>query len=191
CHNAFDIINCEDGKYLCFTPKTKMTYDATFNSPDSVESSYEVCSTVGNTSAMSTFLSWYNESISYSMECNNCQNLFGCVGLKHKKYCIFNKQYTKEAYEKLVPKIIAHMMQTGEWGEYFSPTLSPFGYRETIAQEYFPLGAAAIKQQGWNTFSEPEKTGAYLGPKVILPESIAEVDESICEQILTCDCSGK
>ena len=34
---------------------------------------------------------------------------FGCVGFKHKQYCILNKQYTKEEYEKLVQKIIKQM----------------------------------------------------------------------------------
>ena len=31
------------------------------------------------------------------------------------------------------------MIQDGEWGEFFPSTLSPFGYNETVAQEYFPL----------------------------------------------------
>jgi len=31
------------------------------------------------------------------------------------KYCILNKQYSKEEYEELVPKIIEHMQKTGEW----------------------------------------------------------------------------
>jgi hypothetical protein len=48
----------------------------------------------------------------YLINCNNCQNChfcsicigcsdcFGCVALTHKKYCIFNKQYSKQEYEK-------------------------------------------------------------------------------------------
>jgi hypothetical protein len=31
------------------------------------------------------------------------------------------------------------MQTTGEWGEFFDPSLSPFGYNETVAMEYFPL----------------------------------------------------
>jgi hypothetical protein len=31
------------------------------------------------------------------------------------------------------------MQQTGERGEFFHPSLSPFGYNETVAQEYFPV----------------------------------------------------
>jgi len=63
---------------------------------------------------------------------------FGCVGTKKAKHCILNKQYTKEEYEKLVPKLIAHMTETGEWGEFFPAELSPFKYEETTANLYFP-----------------------------------------------------
>jgi hypothetical protein len=31
------------------------------------------------------------------------------------------------------------MMSTGERGEFFHPSLSPFGYNETVAQEYYEL----------------------------------------------------
>ena len=44
--------------------------------------------------------------------CAASSNLFGCVGLKSKEYCILNKQYTKEAWEALVPQIIEHMKKT-------------------------------------------------------------------------------
>jgi hypothetical protein len=40
-------------------------------------------------------------------------------------------QYTKEEYDQLLLRIIAHMQTTGEWGEFFQHTLSPFGYNET------------------------------------------------------------
>jgi hypothetical protein len=36
--------------------------------------------------------------------CANLQNCLGCINLRHKKYCIFNKQYTKEEYEKEIKK---------------------------------------------------------------------------------------
>ncbi|MFH1387681.1 MAG: hypothetical protein ABIG88_00015, partial [Patescibacteria group bacterium] len=45
----------------------------------------------------------------YCMECFSSSNLFGCVGLRHKQYCILNKQYTKESFNKLRTKIIKHM----------------------------------------------------------------------------------
>lgn len=33
-----------------------------------------------------------------------------------------------------MPRIIDHMKAMGEWGEFFPPHLSPFGYNETLAQ---------------------------------------------------------
>jgi len=36
------------------------------------------------------------------------------------------------------------MMKTGEWGEFFPASLSPFGYNETVAQEYFPLSREEV-----------------------------------------------
>jgi len=47
--------------------------------------------------------------LQYCLMCQSSSNLFGCVGLRHKQYCICNKQYTKEEYEALIPKIIQHM----------------------------------------------------------------------------------
>jgi len=39
------------------------------------------------------------------------------------------------------------MQETGERGEFFHPSLSPFGYNETVAQEYFPLSKEATLAQ--------------------------------------------
>ena len=89
----------------------------------------------------------FSWNISFSDYCDFChysKNLFGCEGLKRKEYCILNKQYSKEDYEALVPKIIEQMRATGEWGEFFP--YSVFAYNETLAQEYFPL----IKEEALN-----------------------------------------
>ncbi len=75
----------------------------------------------------------------YCYDCYNAKNLFGCVGLRNKEYCIFNKQYAKEEYEKKVAEIIAHMQQRWEWWEFLDASLSPFGYNETAANDYYPL----------------------------------------------------
>jgi len=41
----------------------------------------------------------------FSAFLNSCSDCFGCVALTHKKYCIFNKQYTKDEYFKKVKEI--------------------------------------------------------------------------------------
>ncbi|KKT02227.1 MAG: Epidermal growth factor receptor [Candidatus Peregrinibacteria bacterium GW2011_GWF2_43_17] len=39
---------------------------------------------------------------SFLFACRNCQNCFACVGLVAKQYCIWNKQYSREEYEKTI-----------------------------------------------------------------------------------------
>lgn len=115
----------------------------------------------------------------YCQSCFSSQHCFGCVGLRHKHYCILNKQYTKEEYETLVSRLINHMRSTGEYGEYFPMSLSVFEYRESVAQEYFPLSG------------EEEQKEAYLGPPVELPDNIADVLDEITKKILLCEKSSK
>jgi hypothetical protein len=46
-----------------------------------------------------------------------------------------------------VPQIIERMMQDGEWGEFFPATMSPFGYNETVANEYYPLSKSEATEK--------------------------------------------
>ena len=154
CESCSDINECEDCKYVNFSPKSKNSHDATYNAPDGVQFSYEVCSTVGAYSCLATFLCWYCSSSYYCMECHNSKNLFGCVGLRNKEYCLLNRQYSREAYEALVPRVIEQMRQTGEWGEYFSPALSFFGYNETIAGDHFPCAEEQARKAGFTWHRE-------------------------------------
>lgn len=125
----------------------------------------------------------------YCVLCTNgSKNLFGCVGLKKKEYCILNKQYSREEYEALVPKIIAHMKDDGSWGEFFPPQISPFGYNETLAAEHFPFTKedAAKESVPWSTYERPP-----LNVNVIkaedLPGDIRAVGDDILEKAIECE----
>src|SRR3989338_2775438 len=41
----------------------------------------------------------------YCYDCQNCKDCIGSAGLRDKQYCIFNKQYSKEDYEKAKAKL--------------------------------------------------------------------------------------
>ena len=99
-------------------------------------------------------------------------NCFGCVGLKHKEYCILNKQHTKEEYEKKVAQIIENMQKSGEWGEFFPIYMSPFGYNESLAQDYFPLSKEKATEIGAN-WQDQDFTPKYDGPTYI-PKDIKQ-----------------
>ena len=129
---------------------------------------------------------WESFDVHYSMMCvNNCKNCFGCVGLKKKEYCILNKQYSKEEYEALVPRIIEHMQKTGEWGEFFPIQMSPFGYNETMAQEYYPLNKEEVVANEWKWKDKEESD--YREQTCEVLANIEDVDESICDEILACE----
>lgn len=86
----------------------------------------------------------------YSIDCFNCSDCFGCTGLRNKSYCILNQQYEKEDYFKLIEHIIQKMKADWEWGKFFPPKISLFGYNESQAHEKYPLSSQEAKQQGWN-----------------------------------------
>lgn len=41
----------------------------------------------------------------FSKNCSGCTDCFGCMNLRRKSYCIFNKQYTKDEYFEFLKKI--------------------------------------------------------------------------------------
>ncbi len=152
------------------------------------------CSVVGYDIHSSCFchhtLAKMNDMI-YCSLCNHSKHCFGCIGVQRKEYCILNKQYTKEEYEQIVPKIVEHMRSTGEWGEFFPIDISTYAYNETLAQDYYPMNREQVEEHGWMWLEDVEKREQYLGPKVELPDSIVDVSDEVCKQILTCGTTGK
>ncbi len=136
-----------------------------------------------------------SRDIEYSMECRSSSDLFGCVGLKKKSYCILNKQYTKEEYLALREKIMKHMSKmpfidkkgnTYKYGEFFPQELSPFGYNHTTAIDFFPLSKEKALEQGF-VWQEPEaKEYKTTLDASLLPDTIGEVDDSVLKEILKC-----
>ncbi|NOS67574.1 MAG: hypothetical protein HOO67_04395 [Candidatus Peribacteraceae bacterium] len=200
CEGSFNAVNCEDCKYLYDVLDAKNCCDMNY-SPYGPEGCYEVISTVGLKNSAFYMAGPYNSSCYYSHMCKSCKDCFGCVGLKQKQYCILNKQFTKEEYETLVPKIIEHMTTPlrssdgsfagQEWGEFFPVRLSSHGYNETVAQEYMPLTKAQVLERGWPWRDEIESEQSYLGPEATIPDTIDDANEDICKKILSCSVTGK
>ncbi len=189
CHFAYDVKDSEDCKFLHNSPKCVGTYDAVYCAPDGLQFCYNVCSCVG-TNLMATYFVWYCDNVRYSMDCLNSQDLFGCVGLRNKRYCVFNKQYGKEEYEKLVAKIIEQMQKDGAWGEFMPYQLAPCDYNETVAMEYFPLSKEQILKLDAHFHEEKVVQGPdkdFYDP----PADIREVPDSILDKTLKCEVSGR
>ena len=85
------------------------------------------------------------------------------------------------------------MQSTGEWLEFFHPSLSPFGYNETVAQEYYPLqqSDSLLKRYKWSDYESPKPVSDKVIQGKDLPESIDEVQDDILHYAIACEVTGK
>lgn len=201
CKSCFDAYkNLEDCAYDTHTIDLKDGYDG-YGVGDKAERTYEVVdSGVNASNFLSTICVHECHNIFYSYNCHNSSNLFACTGLRNKQYCILNKQYEKEEYEKLLPKIIEHMNNMPyvdkrrivyKYGEFFPSELSPFCYNETIAQDYFPLTQEEAIKQGYRWKEKDNKNYAIDIYSKDIPNDIKNANESIIEKIIECGHKGK
>jgi hypothetical protein len=189
---SFDILAAEDSKYCAVVAyKIHDCYDSYDSSGSTL--GYENVATGGNTfNVQFSYLTVYDlRDIEYSDSCKNSDNLFGCVGLRKKSYCILNKQYTKEEYETLLPKIKQHMKdmpytdrlgRTYSYGEFFPSELALTSYDQNVAQEYWPLKKDDILARGFAYQPEPENELLTTLAAKNLPDNIKEVEDGIVKE---------
>ena len=186
--NSYFTDRCEDVAYCMQVVDLKDCCDNNYTEEN--ELCYEYLGAYRNQNLLfSMFCNKVSESY-YSHSCHNSKNLFGCNAIRNGQYCILNKQYSKEEYEALVPRVIEHMKKTGEWGEFFSIENSIFGYNETVANEYFPLTKEQALKRGYK-WRDDDESNAYQGPTPTIPDNISDIDDEILKQILKCEVSGK
>ncbi len=201
-HKSYAVGNGENIKYsqIVFLNSTEC-YDFTnfgYNSSHIYESS-----TCGIESYRLKFCweCWKNaEDLEYCAFSNSSSNLFGCVGLRKKQYCILNKQYTKESFDKLKAKIIEQMSEVPytdrqkrvyKYGEFFPPEFSPFGYNELMLQDYFPLTEEKARAQGYGWRETEKREYQITKSSRELPDRIQDADDSVLKEILGCaSCEG-
>lgn len=184
---------CENLKFGSFCNKTRDTYDVYAGSSN--ELNYENAGVGHTANVITSHQTTEASNISYSGYCDYVQNIFGCIGLQNKSYCILNKQYTKEEYEKLIPQIIKSMNDTPytnsrgivyRYGEFYPFEFSPFAYNESIAQDYFPITKEIAEREGylWS-----EKNKYEYKPTISsndLPDVIDDVTDEILNEVISC-----
>ncbi len=136
---------------------------------------------------------WTVNNCIYCDNCDNSSNLFWCVWLKNKQYCILNQQYTKEEYNKLVPQIIEYMKKTWEWWEFFPSSISSFWYNETVAQEYFSINKEEAKNKWfkWSDYESPKPNVEKIIPAEKLPDNIEDIPDDILNWAIKCEVTQK
>ena len=199
-HESFYIKNARGCKFVFWCNNAEDVYD--YFSWGDAELAYECVSTGQNTYRSSFIHSAWNgnKEIEYSSLCFSSSYLFGCIGLRNKKYCILNKQYSEEEYRKLRVKIIEQMREqpytdkkgnTYSYGEFFPLEISPFYYTDSVAQEHFPLTKEQVLAHGLLWEDPKEKAHEpSLRPENV-PETIKEVPDTIGKEIIGCLHQGK
>lgn len=184
---CFDVKRVEHCAYSAQVIDQKDCYDINYNEEN--ELCYEYWGNYRNRHCLFSSTSHNCSDLLYSMTCESTKQAFGSVGLRRAEYCILNKAVGEAEYKKLLPRLIDHLKQTGEWGEFFSAQHSPFAYNETVAQEYYPLTEEHIKQSGWQWL--PRDTTQYQIQQYQLPAKIQDVRDNILQAVLACQQCGR
>jgi len=198
---AFNAYDLEDTKFVHRCLKTKNSMDICHM--DVGELIYEHASGGSGQSSNIKFIingGLAMSEVEYSDLCQSSSNIFGCIGLKSKQYCILNKQYKKESFDKLRIQIIADMEKNPyidkkgnvyKYGEFFPFEFSPFGYNETLINDLYPLSEKEIIEKGYNWKEKIESKYNITKKAEDLPDDIKDVDDSILNEVLECTITKK
>lgn len=175
CSGVFTLKNSRDCMYCAWGEKNSDCFDCNFF--DYSERQYNCSNLQYNYEVLFSFLVWSSQRVIHSVMCYNSQDLFGCTGTKKERFCILNKQYPEAEYHTLAAKLVRHMRETGEWGRFFPPAISLFGYNETVAADFYPLSEEQARQQGFRWHSTGTEKSAASGPEI--PLSPVSTDDLI------------
>ena len=199
-HYCFGNVDTESSKYIVFgVNEVRDSYDLVFSGRS------ELCYDAAGSGTQNNHVIFSvdvgaNHDIAYCTSVNNCSDCFGCCGLTNKNYCIFNKQYTKEEYEKLIPKVIEHMntmpyidkkKRIYKFGEFFPIEFSAFAYNESLAFEEFLMTKKEVSEEGYQWRDSEEKIYETTIKSAQLPDSIQEVTEGILKEVIACPNKGQ
>jgi hypothetical protein len=148
---------------------------------------YQCQATVTSTRCSFCFAAQSHEA-QYCDTVLQCKNVFGCVGLRQKQYCILNKQYTKEEFERLRTKLIEQMKTFDEWGEFLPKEMGCFAYNESTAQEFFPLTKEEVLAKGfrWRETEKERIEAERIIPAARLPDAITDIPDDVLNWAIRC-----
>ena len=196
--DCFEAVHLEDCRWTSMIGQgpVKDCYDIS-NWGNNLSLCYESAEVGENASA----LKFCNESginikdIEYSKLSTGGSHHFGCISVRKTEYCILNKQYTKEEYAALIPKIKAHMSEMPyydavgrkyTYGEFFPIELSPYPYNATFAHSFFPLTKEDVLNQGYKWEDEDKKENTATIAAADLPDHIKDTPDSILNETVGC-----
>ncbi len=148
CHNCNECYftdDSENSNYVVRGTQMRETYDSVVGGL--VENCYNVLQPGWLNTAAFIISCNHSNNIFFSEYVNNCSDVIGCISIRNKKFCILNTQYSETEYRRYQSHIIEELAASAE--DFFNPALSPYNYRDTIAQLYFPDEITAAHEHGF------------------------------------------
>src|SRR3989344_4424637 len=192
--DGFVLQRVEDCRWVESSDAPKSSYD--LSTGWELEQCYEGITPDHSYQSRFAIFSWKNRDAFYVDGAHSSTNVFGCCGFQTAQYCILNKQYSKEEYDEMLPKIQVHMAQVPymdkngvayRFGEFFPAELSYFGYNESVAQDHFLLTEQEARKRNFNWRGKLQMT---VGKETLqtdeIPDGIADINDTILNEILMC-----
>jgi hypothetical protein len=184
--------------YAC-VDQAKNLFHCSFTANEAVDSAFVTSATVFNNCFQCVFVSRSSncrfcysvgncQNLEYCFECLNCENCFGCVGLQHKKFHIFNKEYPEAEYWKRVDELKCAMVDRGEYGNFYPLSYSPIYFLQSASALYWLSDEEIGKKLGALIY-DPSSADAIGAGKVDtskarssneVPDSIDDIDDGWC-----------
>ncbi len=198
CKAVFDGYDLENARYSVWVFSSKEIHDA--YGMGSSEFIYESIGPEEVSNIKFSSVVDGSNNLEYCEMCKSSAFLFGCEGLQSKKYCILNKQYSKEDYESLKESIVMDMSKNPyvdgkgrvfSYGEFFPYDLAPYAYNETIAQRFYPLDHEKAKEAGLHWKEQGERNYSITMKNEDIPSNIKDVGDAILNEVIECAHAGK
>jgi len=193
CHYVFDGFDLDKARYSSWVFSSKDISDC-FGMGSS-ELIYEAISPEEVNNCKFLMATDTSHDVEYGLFCQSSGFLFGCVGLRSKEYCVLNKQYAKEEYNKLIEEIKEDMQNNPyvdkkgikyRYGEFFPSEFCHTPYNDSTAQEYYPLTKEEALKKGF--IWKDGKARSYhptLEAKEV-PDNIKNVEDAITKEVIAC-----
>jgi len=161
---------------------------------------YDSISALGSSRVAFSYRVRNSEDVQYSRECFASSHLFACAGLKSKKYCIFNRKYSKDEYEELVGRIKKHMQEMPYvdsrgrvygYGEFWPIEFSRFPYNSSWARTRFPESEKSAREKGFWWYAAPASQHEADLASDTIPDHISEAPGSITKNTIACKNADK
>lgn len=188
CQECYFLENSEDCSYMIRGLENKNCHDS--NGVWKGDFVYNICQlTSGHNLKNSSYCANCQDS-EYLDLCIDCKDCFGCVGLRKKRFCILNKQYSEEEYRMLVLKIKEEMKKDGIYGHFLPYNMAYTGYNLSMANIYFPKSSEGVNALGswWEELEKPDLSGLDLYERV---DDIKEVGDDVLKKALICSETGR